>query len=120
MPRILIVEDHPVNAKLFAAYLLAENYEIEVASDAYIAENHLHAQAFDMIVMDIALPGKSGLDLTKEIRVNDNLKHLPILCVSAYAMLGDTEIGVDAGCTEYLSKPVSKNVFLEAIARLLK
>lgn len=120
MPRILIVEDHPINARLFVEFLRGENYEVEVALDAYIAENLLFVQSFDLILMDVALPGKSGLELTKEIRENDKLKHLPILCVSAYAMSGDADMGMEAGCTEYIVKPVQKRVLLEAAARLIR
>src|ERR671931_1019180 len=111
--RVLIVEDNDLNMKLFHDLLEAHGYETLQTRDGMealkLARNH-HP---DLILMDIQLPEVSGLEVTKWIKEDDDLRQIPIIAVTAFAMKGDEEKIREGGCEAYISKPISVLSFLQ-------
>ena len=117
---ILIVEDNELNMKLFRDLLEAQGYDILQTRDGMQALDLARKQRPDLIVMDIQLPQVSGLEVTKWIKADDNLKHIPVVAVTAFAMKGDEEKIREGGCEAYISKPISVVSFLQTIDGYLK
>jgi CheY-like chemotaxis protein len=119
MARILVVEDNPLNLELSTRILAAAGHHVIPARDAVEAERALGVGPPDLILMDIALPGKDGYTLVRELRHRPPTSHLPILAVSSFAMAGDAEKALAAGFTDYLTKPIRRAVLLERVNTLL-
>lgn len=118
MPRpILIVEDNEMNMRLFSDLLRALGYEVLQAWDAETALDILKSERPAVIVMDIQLPGMSGVECTKLIKANSDLHTIPIIAVTAFAMEGDEERFRRAGCDDYIAKPIAVDEFAAAIHR---
>ena len=118
--KILIVEDNDLNLKLFRDLLGAHGYEITETKDGLEAINLVHHIRPDLILMDIQLPEISGLDITKKIKSDRDIAHIPIIAVTAFAMKDDEEKIMNAGCQAYISKPISIGPFLETVKRFLE
>ncbi len=118
--RILVVEDNDLNRKLFCDVLRASGFEIEPVADGELVLNAARAFDPDLVIMDIQLPGVSGVDLIAAMRRDAALKDTPILAVTAYAGKGDEERIRDAGATGYLAKPVSIGPFMAAVRGLVE
>ncbi len=116
---ILIVEDNELNMKLFRDLLEAQGYGILQTRDGMQALDLARKERPDLIVMDIQLPQVSGLEVTKWIKADDNLKHIPVVAVTAFAMKGDEEKIREGGCEAYVAKPISVKDFLSTIERFL-
>ena len=115
---ILIVEDDP-HSQLYFTKLLAGLYDTAVADSAADAWNHLHERTFDLVLMDISLKGdEDGLSLTRRLRTEELFEKLPIVAVTAYAFPDDRKRAIEAGCTDYLPKPVSSSDLHRKIAEL--
>ena len=116
---ILIVEDNELNMKLFNDLLEAHGYSTVQTRDGRdvleIAREHMA----DPIIMDIQLPEISGLEVTRMLKENDDLKHIPVIAVTAFAMKGDEEKIREGGCEGYIAKPISVPNFLETVGRFL-
>jgi two-component system cell cycle response regulator DivK len=120
MPKkILIVEDDPKNMKLAMMTLKPCGYELICAVDGEEAVNAAFSEKPDIILMDMQLPKISGIDATKHIRGHPDFTEIPILALTAYAMLGDEEKYIDAGCTAYMSKPINTRELPVKVAELL-
>lgn len=117
--RILYVEDNPQNMRMVRKILTAAGYEVLEAVDGLSGIALAAREHPDLILMDINLPDISGLEATRRIKSSPQLSHIPILAVTANSMAGDRETCLDAGCQDYLPKPVLKHELLKAIARLL-
>lgn len=117
--KILIVEDNELNMKLFNDLLKAFGYETLMSIDGSDALQIAHDNHPDLVIMDIQLPGRSGLDLSKDMKSAEDLKDIPIIAATAFAMKGDEEKILAAGCDAYLSKPISVSNFIETINKLL-
>lgn len=117
--KILIVDDNFTNLKLAKLLLTIEKYEVRTAVDAEEALNVLTTFHPRIILMDLQLSGKNGLDLTREIKLDPNLKDICIVALTAYAMKGDEEKAKDAGCDGYMTKPISVVSFPNEIAQYL-
>lgn len=116
---ILIVEDNELNMKLFNDLLQAHGYNtIQTMSgrDAVTLARQHHP---DLILMDIQLPEISGLEVTKVLKADMELKSIPVVAVTAFAMKGDEEKIREGGCEGYIAKPISVPGFLETIAKFL-
>ncbi|MCZ6679403.1 MAG: response regulator [Candidatus Poribacteria bacterium] len=113
--RILVVEDIEMNRKVARIILAARGYEVLEAANAEEALEILRSQIPDLILMDIYLPGMSGKDLTRQIKANPKWNHLPIIALTASAMKGDREQFLDAGCDDYISKPVNTRELAELV-----
>ena len=116
---VMIVEDNELNMKLFNDLLQANGYDTVQAKDGRDVLTMVRDHRPDLIVMDIQLPGVSGLDITKTIKADNQLKDTPVVAVTAFAMKGDEEKIRDAGCDAYISKPISIPIFMETITKFL-
>jgi CheY-like chemotaxis protein len=112
---VLIVDDEMSNTQLFGMMLELEGYRPLAASDAPTALEVLRQQTPDVMIVDVMLPGASGLDLCRMVRNELGLVDLPIVIVSAKSQLADVQAGVAAGATVYLTKPVTKAELLGAV-----
>ena len=116
---ILIVEDNGLNMKLFDDLLKIAGYVTLQAEDGCSGFKMAKEHRPDLIIMDIQLPEVSGLEVTKMIRADDDIKHTPIIAVTAFAMKGDRETMLQAGCDDYISKPIAVPHFLETIMQYI-
>jgi two-component system cell cycle response regulator DivK len=116
---ILIVEDNELNMKLFHDLLETHGYKTLQTRNGIDAIALARKHKPDLIVMDIQLPEVSGLDVTKWLKEDDNLRHIPIIAVTAFAMKGDEERIREGGCEAYVSKPISVTLFLETIRQFV-
>lgn len=117
--KILIVEDNELNLKLFNDLLEAHGYETLQTREGLKALDIAREHSPDLIVMDIQLPEVSGLEVTKWLKEDDELRNIPVLAVTAFAMKGDEEKIRDGGCEAYISKPISVTKFIETIDQFL-
>ena len=116
---ILIVEDNELNMELFHDLLEAQGYQTLRTGEGLEAFNLAREHKPDLIVMDIQLPAISGLEVTRWLKEDPALAHIPVVAVTAFAMKGDEERIRAAGCEAYLAKPISVAAFLETIAQFL-
>ena len=116
---ILVVDDNPANATLLTFLLEAEGYDVRSVSDAHEALAQLESFEPRLILMDIQLPEVSGLQVTKWLKQDNGLKHIPVVAVTAFAMKGDEEKIREGGCEAYLAKPISVMSFLQTVERFL-
>ncbi len=117
--KILVVEDNETNRKLFATILRMEHYEVFEAEDAVQGLELAREHRPDLILMDIQLPGMDGLTATRRLKKDPDLKDTPVLALTAFAMAGDHQKALDAGCDGYISKPIKVENFLEQIVPFL-
>ncbi len=117
---ILVIEDNEINMKLIRAFLEIGKYRILEARDAETGIRLVREQHPDLILMDIQLPGIDGLSAAQFIKNDPDLKHIPIIAVTGNAMHMDKEEAMDIGFADYLLKPFSLEVFLDAIANFFK
>ncbi len=118
--KVLIVEDNELNMKLFHDLLEAQGYETLQTREGLQALSIAREHRPNLILMDIQLPEISGLEVTKWLKEDDDLSHIPVVAVTAFAMKGDEERIREGGCEAYISKPISVTHFLETIRRLLE
>jgi CheY-like chemotaxis protein len=116
---ILVVEDNPSNMKLVKAILLSEGYEVHLAEDAEVAQRKLATLHPQLILMDIQLPGMDGLTLTRLLKTDPHTRDILIVALTAYAMKGDQQKALDAGCDAYIAKPIDRLSFLGSIRQYL-
>lgn len=117
--KILIVEDNELNMKLFNDLLQANGYETVQTMDGRDAMSLAREHRPDLILMDIQLPEISGLEVTKMMKADDDLRDIPVVAVTAFAMKGDEEKIRQGGCEGYIAKPISVPTFLETITKFL-
>lgn len=118
--RILVVDDNATNLKLASEVLEMEGHEVLRASDADEAQALLGAQRPDLILMDIALPGMDGLELTRRLKARPDLCAVPIIALSAFAMKGDEEKAFASGCDGYITKPINTRTFPAQVLAFLR
>ncbi|MDQ2861842.1 MAG: response regulator [Pseudomonadota bacterium] len=117
---ILIVEDNELNMELFGDLLEAQGYRTLRTGEGLEAFNLARDHKPDLIVMDIQLPAISGLEVTRWLKEDPALAHIPVIAVTAFAMKGDEQRIRDGGCQAYLAKPISVAAFLDTIRRFLE
>ncbi|MEM7693600.1 MAG: response regulator [Pseudomonadota bacterium] len=117
--RVLIVEDNELNMKLFHDLLEASGLEILMVRNGIDALEVAKRDRPDLIVMDIQLPEMSGLEVTQALKADPDLKPIPVIAVTAFAMKGDEERIRAAGCEAYLSKPISIDRFISTVKAYL-
>jgi len=118
--KILVVEDNELNLKLFCDLLRAHAYEAEPVRDGREALDRARDFRPDLIIMDIQMPYISGLELIEQLKVDEVLKVIPIMAVTAYAAKGDEERIREAGAEGYVSKPISVVRFVQAVRDLIE
>ena len=116
---VLIVEDNELNMKLFHDLLAAHGYRTIQTRNGLEALELARTHRPDLILMDIQLPEVSGLEVTKWIKEDDELRNIPVIAVTAFAMKGDEERIRSGGCEAYISKPISVMTFLETVHRFV-
>ncbi len=116
---VLVVEDKDLNRKIVRIVLKSKGYSVLEATNAEEALEILQAQIPDLILMDIALPGMSGEELTRQIKGTPQWRHLPIIALTAHAMKGDREQFLKAGCDDYISKPINTRLLAELVENYL-
>jgi two-component system cell cycle response regulator DivK len=120
MPKsVMIVEDNELNMKLFNDLLESRGYNVIQTRNGMEALDLARAHMPDLILMDIQLPEVSGLVVTKWLKDDEQLAHIPVVAVTAFAMKGDEERILQGGCEGYISKPISVSHFLETIAQYI-
>lgn len=117
---MLIVEDNELNMKLFSDLLEAHGHQVIQTRDGLSALDLARKHKPDLVLMDIQLPEVSGIEVTKWLKEADDLKHIPVVAVTAFAMKGDEEKIREGGCEAYISKPISVLSFLQTIDGFLK
>ena len=120
MPKtVMIVEDNELNMKLFHDLLEAHGYKTVGTRNGIEALDLARKHRPDLILMDIQLPEVSGLEVTKWLKDDAELKSIPVVAVTAFAMKGDEERIRQGGCEAYVSKPISVPKFIETIKTYL-
>jgi two-component system, cell cycle response regulator DivK len=117
--KVLIVEDNDLNMKLFNDLLEAHGYNTLQTKDGVEALRMARLHRPDLILMDIQLPEVSGLEVTKWLKEDDDLRAIPVIAVTAFAMKGDEEKIRDGGCEAYIAKPISVASFMRTVERFL-
>jgi two-component system cell cycle response regulator len=119
MPKILIVEDNPVNMELATDLLEPLGYVILPAGTAEEGIQLATHALPDLILMDVALPGMDGLSATQRLKGDPRTQHIPIVALTAHAMSGDEDRALAAGCAGYITKPIDIRGFRATVARFL-
>ena len=113
--KVLIVEDNELNMKLFNDLLEAHGYTTIQTKDGLEALNIARLHRPDLILMDIQLPEISGLEITKQLKADEELRGIPVVAVTAFAMKGDEEKIRQGGCEGYIAKPISIAGFMRVV-----
>ena len=116
---ILIVDDNVTNLKLVAYLLKAKGHAVRTAASAETALVAIREQVPALILMDIQLPGIDGLELTRRLKGDPATRGIKIIAVTAYAMKGDQDKAMSAGCDDYVTKPIDTRGLPELVARHL-
>ncbi len=116
---ILIVEDNEANRLLAGAVLEREGYRVEMAGNADEAFQKLARGSPDLILMDVQMPGMDGLTLTRRLKGDARTADIPVVALTALAMMGDRERTLEAGCSGYISKPINTRTFASEVSKYL-
>jgi CheY-like chemotaxis protein len=119
MIRVLMAEDSPVNRELLREILESRGCEVDEAVDGEEALEKMGRSRPDILLLDIGMPKLDGFGVIQRVRQDPNLANLPVLAVTAYAMRGDREKGLDAGFDGYLSKPINARSLFAEMERVL-
>jgi two-component system cell cycle response regulator DivK len=119
MTKILLVEDNEMNRDMLSRRLIKKGYEVVMALDGEQALEMADAEAPDLILMDISLPGLDGWEATRRLKARPETQAIPIIALTAHAMAGDKEKCLEAGCNDYDTKPVEFPRLLGKIQDLL-
>ena len=118
--RILVVEDQEDNRKIVRDLVTASGYEVVEAATGEEGLEVAARERPDLILMDIQLPGIDGYEVTRRIKANPDLRHIPIIAVTSFALSGDDKKAFAAGCDGYVTKPFSPRLLLAKIKEHLK
>jgi CheY-like chemotaxis protein len=118
--KILVVDDNLVNLKLASDVLECSGFNVIKAGDAEEAQAVLARDLPDLILMDIALPGMDGLTLTRKLKAEPRTRHIHVIALTAFAMKGDDEKALEAGCDGYITKPIDTRRLAEQVMDVLR
>ena len=119
MPKILLVEDNEMNRDMLSRRLIRRGYEVVIAVDGAQGVSLASSEAPDLILMDMSLPVMNGQAATRMIKGNEETRDIPVIALTALAMVGDREDALASGCDEYDTKPIELPRLLEKIEALL-
>ena len=119
MPKVLLVDDDPVILKLLQVNFEMEGYAVVTAGDGVEGLEKARAEHPDVILLDIMMPRKDGLEVTRELKGDDATKGMPIILLSAKAQASDIEVGKEAGADDYVTKPFDPLELLERVRDML-
>ncbi|MCB9454172.1 MAG: response regulator [Anaerolineaceae bacterium] len=117
--RILVVEDNRDNMTLMVDVLASMDFDVLQAENGQQGVDTAQTEKPDLILMDLSLPGMDGWTATKEIKKRPDLAHIPVIALTAHAMVGDRERALAAGCDDYISKPINLGELTRKINKLL-
>ncbi|MBU4077385.1 MAG: response regulator [Euryarchaeota archaeon] len=112
MVKVLVVEDNPLNMELILEILRSQGFTVDTVDDGEKAIKITEKSSYDLILMDIALPGIDGVEATKIIKSRPAYKNVPVVALTAFAMAGDKERLLKAGFNDYISKPLDVHQFI--------
>ena len=119
MARILLVEDNEMNRDMLSRRLQRKGYEVTMAVDGRQGVDMARSGGYDLILMDMSLPEIDGWEATRQLRAAPETKTVPIIALTAHAMAGDRDKALEAGCSDYDTKPVELPRLLAKMATLL-
>jgi CheY-like chemotaxis protein len=117
--RVLIIEDNELNSDALSRRLMRRGYDVLLAADGAEGLNMARAETPDLILMDLGLPGIDGWECTRRLKAEPATRTIPIVALSAHAMVGEREKALRAGCDDFSTKPIDFAALLETMARLL-
>jgi len=120
MTQILVVEDNPMNMELAVDLLETYGYEITPAEDGFKALERVKEKKFDLILLDMQLPGMDGPEVLERLKADPATAAVPVVALTAHAMSGDEARFMEAGCAGYISKPIDVHQFKTDVAQYLK
>lgn len=118
--RILIVEDTPMNMELLRDLLESSGFVVLEAITGEEGIKIANAEKPDLIIMDVGLPGMSGLDATRRLKNNESTSVIPVIGLSSHAMVGDDKMALEAGMSAYFTKPLDTRTFVQSIIPYLE
>ncbi len=119
MKKILVIEDNETNLYLIRFILNKSGYEVIEAREGKTGVELAAKEKPDLILMDIQLPDIDGLEATRRVRASEDAGELPIIALTSYAMVGDREKALEAGCTGYIEKPINPETFIAEMEKYL-
>ena len=119
MAKILVVEDNEMNLDMLSRRLSRRGYDVVIATDGAKGVELAHSEQPDLILMDMSLPIMDGWQATRQLKADPDVKHIPIIALTAHAIAGDREKCLAAGCNEYESKPIKFPSLMEKIGLFL-
>ena len=119
MAKILLVEDNEMNRDMLSRRLERRGYEVIVAVDGEEGVARAKADAPDLVVMDLSLPGIDGWEATRQLKATEETRGIPVLALTAHAMAGDRDKALAAGCDDFDTKPVDLPRLVGKVERLL-
>lgn len=119
MSKVLIVEDNEMNRDMLSRRLCRRGYEVVIAIDGEEGVSMAASEAPDIILMDMSLPKIDGWEATRRIKANDALKTIPVIALTAHAMISDRDKALEAGCDDYDTKPIDLPRLLGKLEKLL-
>ena len=119
MAKILLVEDNEMNRDMLSRRLIRRGFQVVFATDGQEGVDLARSERPDLILMDIQLPGIDGYEVSRRIKADAQLKHIPIIAVTSYALSGDDQKAFAAGCDGYVTKPYSPRLLLAKIREFL-
>ncbi|HXF14933.1 MAG TPA: response regulator [Terriglobales bacterium] len=119
MPRILLVEDNEMNRDMLSRRLQRKGYSVLIAVDGEQGLATAYSEMPELILMDISLPFIDGYEVTRRLKANPRTKHIPVIALTAHALLTDRDKALKAGCNDYDTKPVDFTRLTEKIETLL-
>lgn len=117
MTKVLVVEDDTISMKLAREMLNAQGFTVHEANNGMEAINMVEKELYDLILMDIALPGMDGIEAARIIKNKPRYKDVPVIALTAYAMKGDKERILAAGLEDYISKPIDVSDFMKRMEK---
>ena len=119
--KIFIIEDNFINLKLVSDILVAENYEILYATEGKTALKMLKSRSdeISLVLLDLKLPDIDGIEVIKKLKADKRTKNIPVVVVSAHAMESDIKNSKEAGCADYITKPINIREFLSKVKSLV-
>jgi len=119
MAKLLVVEDNEINRDMMVRRLQRRGFTMVTAVDGQQGIDMARSEMPDLILMDMSLPVLDGWEATRQIKKDENLKHIPVVGLTAHAMVGDRDQALQAGCDDYATKPVEFEKLIELINRLI-
>jgi two-component system cell cycle response regulator DivK len=119
MARILVVEDNPMSMELAMDLLELYGYDVIGVEDGFKALEAVKNETFDLILLDMQLPKMEGLEVLEKLKSKEKTSGMPVVAMTAHAMIGDEERFIEAGCAGYISKPIDVNEFKPTVERYL-